>query len=153
MDVKNKNEQYLLKLFSLMREREGIAIQDKNTHFKSTELRMLNEILLAKYNGERLISAEISRRLGITRSAVSQIVNDLEKRKVIVRLPDSIDKKIAYIEIADGVLETYREDIEKAGTFASKLIAQFGEEKFNQMYALFTEFSAFTREKIKSQKK
>ncbi len=149
MNEKDKKQTYLLSLFSLIRESESLILEDKNTNFKSTELRMLTEVLFAQYNGERLISAEIARRLNLTRSAVSQIVNDLEKRKVIVRLPDSIDKKIAYIELADGVIEAYGEDIEKASAFVEERVKRFGEERFNQMCALFTEFSALMREKCK----
>ena len=104
----NERQDYLVKIFDLMRVKESITINDRNAKFKSTEMRLLTEVLLAKYENKRLISAQLARLLGVTRSAVSQIVNNLEERGVVVRVPDGIDKKIAYVELADGVLESYK---------------------------------------------
>ena len=72
-----KSEKYLYMVFSLLKKRESIIISDKETHFSNTELRLLFEVLMAKYEGKRLISTQLSKLLGVTRSAVSQIVNRL----------------------------------------------------------------------------
>ncbi|MBQ8322531.1 MAG: MarR family transcriptional regulator [Clostridia bacterium] len=131
-----------------MRDRESITINDKNTNFKSTEMRLLTQVILAKYEGKRLISAQLAKLLGVTRSAISQIVNVLEARGVVVRVPDSIDKKIAYIELADGVFDAYSEDLEKGCAFADELVKEFGEEKFDTMCELYTNFAALVQKKI-----
>ena len=143
----NERQDYLVKIFDLMRVKESITINDRNAKFKSTEMRLLTEVLLAKYENKRLISAQLARLLGVTRSAVSQIVNNLEERGVVVRVPDGIDKKIAYVELADGVLESYKEDLEVAREFANGLVKEFGEEKFETMYELYTSFAKLARKK------
>ncbi len=145
---KDERQEYLVKIFSLMRVRDNITINDKNTHFKSTEMRLLTEVLFAEYEGKRLISAQLAKLLGITRSAVSQIVNTLESRGVIVRVPDAIDKKIAYVELADGVLDAYKEDLEKACAFVGEVVKEFGKEKFETMCELYTGFAMLVREKL-----
>ena len=84
-------------VFSLLKKREEIIISDKKTRFSNTELRLLFEILTAKYEGKRLISTQLAKRLGVTRSAISQIVNRLEEEGVVRRVADDVDRKIAYI--------------------------------------------------------
>ncbi len=140
-------QDYLVKIFDLMRVKENITINDRNAKFKSTEMRLLSEVLLAKYENKRLISAQLARLLGVTRSAVSQIVNNLEERGVVVRVPDAIDRKIAYVELADGVLESYKEDLETAREFANDLVKEFGEEKFETMCELYMSFATLVRQK------
>ena len=148
MITKDKGQEYLTKLFSMMREREYITLNDKNTHFRSTEMRLLTQVLFAKYEGKRVISAQLAKMLGLTRSAVSMVVHNLESRGIIVRVPDSMDKKIAYVEISDSVYEAYKDDLEKACAFIAQLVEEFGEEKFEKMYSLFTEFALLMRSKL-----
>ena len=150
---KTKNEEYLAKLFSLLRQRENIVISDKKGHFNNTELRLISEVLSAKYENRRLISTQIAKRLGVTRSAVSQIVNRLEERNVVKRVPDDVDRKIAYVEISEGVLDIYGEDMQNVLTFVENLVNEFGEEKFNCMCELFESFIELAQEKIRETKK
>ena len=133
-------EKYMYMLFSLMKKREDIVISDKKTQFNSTEIRLLFEILSAKHEGKRLISTRLASLLGITRSAVSQIVNRLEENGVVKRVADDVDKKIAYIEITDETLEIYRDDLAKCQDFIERVVQSFGEEKFQTMYSLLNEF-------------
>lgn len=147
-----KKEEYLAKMFSLLRKRESIIIADKKMHFNNTELRMLSEIISAKYEGKRLISTQLAKQLGVTRSAVSQIVNRLEAQGVVERVADEVDRKIAYIEISDEVLGAYGEDIQSCLDFISKLVEEFGEDKFNQMCELYEAFTELARKKIEETK-
>lgn len=142
--------EYLKKLFSILKTRNDIVIVDKKTHFNNTEIRLLGEIITARYENERIISAELARRLGVTRSAISQIVRDLEKQGVVKRVPDAVDKKIAYVELSEGVLELYKEDISKCIDFVNGIVKEFGEEHFNEMCRLFESFTALVSEKIKN---
>ena len=133
-------EKYMYMLFSLMKKREDIIISDKKTQFNSTEIRLLFEILSAKHEGKRLISTRLASLLGITRSAVSQIVNRLEENGVVKRVADDVDRKIAYIEITDEIMEIYHEDLEKCQDFIERVVRNFGEEKFQTMYTLLNDF-------------
>ncbi len=142
-NVKEKrlpNEKYLATVFSILKKRDGIVVSSKKTHFNDTELRLLGEVMGAQYAGTRLISTQIAKRLGITRSAVSQIVNRLEAQGVVRRLPDAVDRKIAYVEVTEIALERYREDVKVCAEFVGKLIEKYGEDKFQQMCSLLDEF-------------
>ena len=110
------------------------------TGLSYTEICVLNEIITANCRGERLISTEIAKILRLTRSAVSQTVKDMEERGLVKRLPDAIDKKIAYVELADGVLDTYDGILRGSFSFVGKVVEAFGEERF---YAMCDDFESF----------
>lgn len=135
-----KGEKYLYMVFSLLKKRDDIILSDKEMHFSNTEIRLLFEILSAEYEGKRLISTQLAKILGITRSAVSQIVNRLEERGVVKRVADDVDRKIAYIEITESTMEAYREDLKNCQNFIQRVIDQFGEENFDTMFTLLNDF-------------
>ena len=148
-NVENENNgKYLQMVFSLLKKRENIIISDIETHFGNTELRMLFEILTAKYEGRRLISTQLAKILGVTRSAVSQIVDRLEKEGVVQRVADEVDRKIAYIELTEKTLEAYEGDLEKCRNFINRVVDNFGADNFCQMVELFEGFvEAINQEK------
>ena len=153
-ETKAKNEQYLHMVFSLLKKREFIMISDKETHFGNTELRMLFEILMAKYEGKRLISTQLAKRLGVTRSAISQIVNRLEKDGVVKRVADDVDRKIAYIEVTEKTMVAYERDLQLCQNFLGRVVDNFGEENFHKMVELFDGFIAsIEKEKKKPKEK
>lgn len=136
----SKNEKYTYMLFSILKKREHIVLSDKEMHFNNTELRLISEVLSAKYEGKRLISTQLAKLLGVTRSAISQIVNRLEEQGVVRRVADEVDRKIAYIEITDETLETYSADLKNCMNFVGRVVNNFGEDNFNAMCELFDGF-------------
>ena len=135
-----KKEERLMKLFQMMKAQNALAIMEKTMTFNHTELRMISEILAAKHEEKRLISTQLADILGITRSAVSQIVRNLEEEGVVVRMPDAVDRKIAYVEISPNVMERYGQEISEYRNFITNVVVQFGEENFDKMHALFMAF-------------
>ena len=146
----SKNQEYLAKIFKLIRQRDEIVFADGKTHFNKTELRLLSEVAAAKAEGKHLISTQIAKRLGITRSAVSQIVNRLEEQGVVKRVGDKSDKKIAYVELSTEILDEYATDIQNCKQFVGRLVEEFGEENFEQMCALTEQFVALVKSKVKN---
>lgn len=134
------NEKYLNAVFSMMKKKEGIMVADKKTRFNDTELRLISEVLSAKQGGNRLISTQLATKLGVTRSAISQIVNRLEETGVLKRVPDAVDRKIAYIEVTEETMDSYRADMKTCGDFVGRVVERFGDEKFKQMKCLLEEF-------------
>ena len=84
-------------IYSISKQLEGVREFYHDLPFNNTEMLMMCEIVVAKQEGRRLISSRLAEMLNITRSAVSQIVNKLESRNVVRRVPDAKDRKIAYI--------------------------------------------------------
>ncbi len=140
MIEKTKEEKYLERIFYLLRAHDHISFTDKNAGFNQTEMQLLGEVVFAKKKGQRYISTQLAKLLGITRSAVSQIVNNLEKKGVVRRVADEVDKKIAYIEITDTFLEVYGVELRKTSKKVANMIERFGEERFNNLCSTLEEF-------------
>lgn len=133
---KTKNEEYLGKIFTMLKKMEGVALTKAKSHFNNSEMRLLGEVIFAGYDGKRLISTQLANRLGVTRSAVSQMVNKLEKRGVVKRVPDEVDRKIAYIELSDTALAHYNEEKGLSCDFVEEVIGKMGEENLDKLMEL-----------------
>ena len=134
------NEKHLGAMFTLLKKRESLALTGKNSQFNDTELRLIGEVLSAKYEGKRLISTHLAKILGVTRSAISQIVNRLEEKGVVKRVADDVDRKIAYIEVTDEVLTQYQTELKLCAAFAGRVVKSYGAEKFGTLCKMFEEF-------------
>ena len=137
MEAQQKN---LKALFTLMHRVDLLSVSDCKTSFSSTEMRLMGEILNASYMGKRMISTQLAKTLGVTRSAISQIVNRLEREGVVKRLPDDVDRKIAYVELTEQTLKMYKDDIKVCVAFVDKVVEKFGAERFNEMCASLNDF-------------
>ncbi len=141
MNKEAENKEYLSKIFSMLKNMENVVMVNKKTQFNNSELRLISEVLMAKYQGKRYISTQLAGRLNVTRSAISQIVNKLEAQGLVKRTPVAEDKKTAWVEIADGALETYEKELGVAAEFAGKVVKKYGVAKLEKLIALANEFA------------
>lgn len=145
-ETKQNAESYLKEIFVLVRKVETLSTADKKTRFNNTEFRMLGEIICAKYAGKRVISTQLAKTLGVTRSAVSQMVSRLEAQGVVKRVADDVDRKIAYVELTEETYESYRKDLDVYVNFVNRLVEKFGKERFREMASLVDEFCTLASE-------
>lgn len=132
--------EYLKLVFRIMKRMEKLSLTGEKMHFNNSEMRLIEEVAVAKVAGERIISTQIAKALGVTRSAVSQMVNKLEERNVVKRVPDKIDRKIAFIELTDEANQVYEEEKDRLCGVIDKVIEEMGQEKFETFLALANEF-------------
>ena len=76
--MKIEINEYLLKFFHLVKDLGDIDFFWGKAKLSRTEFRILWEVANEQCEGRDIISSELARRIGITRSAVSQIVAKLE---------------------------------------------------------------------------
>ena len=134
-------ETYLGKIQNMTRTMQNVVFVRGKKSFNNSEMRMLEEIVAADKKGERRISTELADKVGVTRSAISQMVNRLSAKGLVKRVPDDVDKKIAYIELDGKAKEMYLAQRKKMGEVVNKVINDFGVDKANQMIKLVEEFS------------
>lgn len=125
--------EYLVKYFQIVRNIEGIELFSQTAKFSGTEFRMLREILLEGEKGKKIISSELARRLGVTRSAVSQIVTKLEKQGIVKRVDSDVDRKIAYIQLSDRSVAVFEEQCRQANEVIEQVVERFGAEKMDAL--------------------
>ena len=150
---KEKRERYFAELCSLMKTKDGLMPTRQESKLNRTELRLISEVISAQYAGEHVISTQLAKRIGVTRSAVSQIVVHLEEEGVLRRVPAPDDRKIAYVEIAEDALEKYGDELDRALSALEEIIEEFGEDKFEQMCTLFHSFVNTVEGKVEDFKK
>ncbi|HAC11230.1 MAG: MarR family transcriptional regulator [Clostridiales bacterium] len=133
-------EAYLGKIQAMTRKLQNVVFVKGKKSFNNSELRMLEEIVAADKKGERLISTQLADKVGVTRSAISQMVNRLSEKGLVQRVPDDVDRKIAYIELTGNAKELYNAQRKRMGEVVAKVVADFGADKANQMLKLVDEF-------------
>lgn len=147
-----QNSEYLHKMFGMMREIQSAMVMQQNDTFNSTEIRLMNEVIYAQAKGNRLISTKLADRLGITRSAVSQIVAKLEERGAVRRVPDAVDRKIAYVELTEEIMTKYKDVVDEYANFVGMIIARMGVNKMDKFLSLAGEFYVAVEEATKDRK-
>lgn len=127
-------------MYAIGKRLEELKIFHRAMPFNNTEMQMMREIIAAKERGSRVISSGLAKLLGITRSAVSQMVNKLESKGVVRRVPDSRDKKIAYIELSDKARSIYEESRARVNGLLERIVEKLGEEKVEHFITGTNEF-------------
>ena len=127
-------------IYAIGKRLEELKIFHRAMPFNNTEMQMMREIIAAKERGSRVISSGLAKLLGITRSAVSQMVKKLESKGVVRRVPDSRDKKIAYIELTDKARSIYEESRARVNGLLERIVAKLGEEKVEHFITGTNEF-------------
>ena len=138
--TQEENREYLRSIFRMLRDVQVAMGAQQHEKYNNTEIRMMNEIVYATGAGERLISTQLADRLGVTRSAISQIVGKLEKDGALRRVPDEVDKKIAYVELTDSMAAKYKTIVDTYSGFVGKVIAHMGVHKMDKFLALAEDF-------------
>lgn len=131
--MKIEINEYLLKLFHLVKDLGDIDFFWGKAKLSRTEFRILWEVANEQCEGRDIISSELARRIGITRSAVSQIVAKLEKNGIVKRIGSTFDRKIAYIRLTDEATETFLQQAQQANEFAERMLAEFGKERLDRL--------------------
>ena len=125
---------FLREIYRINKRLEEIKIFDEKLSLNNTEMQMVREIIAAKESGRRLISSRLAKSLGITRSAVSQMVNKLESKEIVCRV------KIAYIELSEKALDIYNQMKERVNLFVQKIMERLGEGKIGDFLTKANEF-------------
>lgn len=127
-------------IYRLCRRMDEMRIVPREVPFNNTEMQLMREVVLVNEQGGRIISSKLAKVLGITRSAVSQMVNKLEAKDIVRRVPDERDKKIAYIELSECARTKYEEVKARISAFFGRVIGKLGEARVKRFVGEANEF-------------
>ncbi len=144
--------EYLVKFFQMVRDMENMDFFAGVAQLSRTEFRLLREVIMEEEKGRSIISSELARRLGITRSAISQIVTKLEQRGVVKRVDSPTDRKIAYIRLSDNTLTVFNDQCKEANEIMTRVVELLGEDKMRTFFAQYEEFETAVTKAIKEAK-
>lgn len=131
--------EYLIKSFELMRSLENVDFFAGVSNLSRTEFHLLREVILEAEKGKNIISSELARRLGITRSAVSQIVTKMEQRGIVNRVSSPTDRKIAYICLSESSMAVFEEQCKQANETMKRIVELYGEDKIRTFFNEYVE--------------
>ncbi len=137
----------LLNGMSSIAKLAGAMIADKAN---SSEIMIFHMISLEeKETGQgRVQLSEISRKLCISRPAVTQCVDRLEKKDMLARCSDPNDRRAVYVKLTDKGKEYFEEIKNNAVVFINHVILNMGEENAQQLTMLLDKLkTAITEEK------
>ena len=144
--------EYLVKFFQMVRDMENMDFFAGVAQLSRTEFRLLREVIMEEEKGRSIISSGLARRLGITRSAISQIVTKLEQRGVVKRVDSPTDRKIAYIRLSDNTLTVFNDQCKEANEIMTRVVELLGEDKMRTFFAQYEEFETAVTKAIKEAK-
>lgn len=105
------------------------------------ELFALGRIYHAVHTSKGSISnTEIQEELQVTKSAVSQMLDSLAEKGYIDRKPDANDRRRMCVTITPEGEQILWRMRQYAGRLTDEVVKRMGEEKIEQMFALFNEF-------------
>lgn len=131
---------HLLLLLQTIKRMEEIDLFADAAKLSRTEFRLLREVITEENRGKSIISSELARRLGITRSAISQIVSKLEAKDLVRRDPSPTDRKIAYVRLSDRAVALFDDQCREANEIISYLVDDIGEGRLLELVARSEEF-------------
>ncbi len=130
-----ESNEYLLRLIRLARQLEHLDFFTGEGPFTKTEFRLLKEVIAERKNGKSIISSELSRRLGVTRSAISQVVTKLERRDIVRRTPSQTDRKIAYVCLSDHAASVYDAQCRAVNEMMERVTGEFGKDRMERLFS------------------
>ena len=91
----------LARLLALALDNLSRQLQERIKEAGFTDQRMAHNAVFAHIPPEGITLAELARRAGITKQAMSELVLDLEAKGYLTRRPDAHDKRTKLIELSD----------------------------------------------------
>ncbi len=91
----------LARLLGLALDKLSRQLQERIKADGFTDQRMAHNAVFAHIPPEGIILAELARRAGMTKQAMSELVVDLEAKGYLTRRYDAQDKRIKVIELSD----------------------------------------------------
>lgn len=95
------------------------------------------------YEGKPAKPSELAKALGVTLSAVSHHINNLEKAGYIERIQDPKDRRIVRICLSEKGIELDRELKEKFFKGLCEMVTFLGEEDSDELIRILNKISSF----------
>lgn len=136
---------YAVHLFQALKEIEQMEFFGSPAKISRTEQRLVREVVSENARGKDIISSELARRLGVTRSAVSQLVTKLEEQDIVARTAAPDDRKIAYIRLSDRAMAEFEARCEALNELLASCAAQFGKDRMQRLTVDAADFIALIK--------
>ena len=123
---------------SLFEFKNSLGIYHFSNDLSDTEFKLISLVTRAQEMKEDINLTTLSNELNITRSAVTQIANKLEKKEYVEKYTTSTNKKEVYLRIGKQAIEKYEHILSKVSEFFARLINEIGQEGIENLERYLT---------------
>ena len=113
---------------SLFDFKNALGINNFSSELSETEFKLISLVAEAQENNYDIKLSEISEKLNVTRSAITQVTNKLVEKKYIEKYTLETNKKEIYLKIGQKAIEQYNIVMSKITTFFERLFKEIGQE-------------------------
>ena len=118
--------------------KNSIGVTNFTSELSDTEFNLLSFVTEYQEKQEHINLTTLSEKLGVTRSAITQMVNKLEKKMYIEKYTLSTNKKEVYLKIGAKALEQYNIAMDKITIFFERLFLELGVEGMANLSRYFS---------------
>ncbi len=93
------------------------------------------ELLFSLRSGQKT-TGELAKNFSITSSAISQMVDQLERKKLVERTNDVHDRRVTYIKLADQTRLVFEDMRAKYIAHLGERFADIGDEELERLSAI-----------------
>ena len=111
-----------------------------------SELNVLGAIYECEKRNEKINITEISNKLKITKSAVSQSIAKLEKKGLIKRKINLFDKKVNYLSVTKKGVKQYEQKQKEYKQMINNVIRKMGKEDSKELSRLLDKLGSIMNE-------
>ena len=106
----------------------------KSTQFRSTEMTGTQGFMvsLIAHHGMMTIS-ELSQKMNLSASTVSEMVSRIEKSGILVRKRDTVDRRIVRVDISDSYKFKFKDHFSQFKDFLDSIFTQATEVELNEI--------------------
>lgn len=108
--------------------RNALGINNFSKDLSETEFRLISLVSEAQDSDYNIKLTEISEKLNVTRSAITQVTNKLVEKEYIEKYTLPSNKKEVYLRIGKKAIEQYDKVVAKITFFFEKLFEEIGQE-------------------------
>lgn len=108
--------------------RNALGINNFSKDLSETEFHLISLVAEAQDSNYNIKLTEISEKLNVTRSAITQVTNKLVEKQYIEKYTLPSNKKEVYLRIGQKAIEQYDIVMSKISYFFEKLFDEIGEE-------------------------
>jgi len=109
----------------------------------------MSHFLLNIDSHEGSFASDIAPRLGMESTSLSRIIQSLEEKKLIVRIPDKIDKRKIRINLTEKGKEQKELAKNIVRNFNQMVEAKIGKEKVQEFYKTIDKITELAEERMK----
>lgn len=126
MEKKNLQERFINSWIDLNMElRENRILSELSFN----EIIVINFIINSEINGEKFVTTtELAKKMNLLKSQINAILIKLEKKELITKVQNIIDKRVIEIRITEKGREVYEREHVKSLKIANNIIELIGED-------------------------